>query len=482
MIKQILKFYNNASLAAKSAVAFTICNVLQKGIAIVTTPLFTRIMTTEQYGLATLYNAWSSIFSIFVTLNLSMGVFNNGMVKFEDNRDAFTSSLAGLSTLLAFFALGFVLIISDFLFLTTRLSKLLIYTMFATYLVSPSMDLWASRQRFEFNYKRLVIITLTNVLLTILISSISVIIFTHKGEAKIISTSLVTVIISLTLYIELFKRGKTFYKKEYWKYVLAFNIPLIPHYLSSILLNQADRIMIARYCGDSWTGIYNVAYGLAMSLYLVCSAVGNAFIPWLYRRLKARCFDDVSTTYEFLIIIIGVIALIIIIFAPELMIIMAPQEYYQGVWAIPPITLGAFLLFVYQMFSNVEIYYEKNRFIAIASTSIAILNIILNYIFIKPYGYIACAYTTFFCYFIFAGIHNIFANYIFKQENPGKKLYNIKNIWTIYGIVIILGLSSMALYQYRIFRYLIVLGLIALMFYNRKRFISKFAVLLEKGE
>ena len=60
--------------------------------------IFTRLLTTEQYGLLTVYQSWMAIISVFTTLNLSAGVFNNGMIKYPGQKNQFLSSLLGLST------------------------------------------------------------------------------------------------------------------------------------------------------------------------------------------------------------------------------------------------------------------------------------------------------------------------------------------------------------------------------------------------
>lgn len=77
---------------------YTICNVAQRGISLLSTPIFTRILTTEQYGVYSIYQSWYQILFIFATLNLTYGVYNNGLTKYEDDRLTFTASMQGLST------------------------------------------------------------------------------------------------------------------------------------------------------------------------------------------------------------------------------------------------------------------------------------------------------------------------------------------------------------------------------------------------
>ena len=41
--------YRSLSVQAKAALWFTICSFLQKGISFITVPIFTRLMSTEEY-------------------------------------------------------------------------------------------------------------------------------------------------------------------------------------------------------------------------------------------------------------------------------------------------------------------------------------------------------------------------------------------------------------------------------------------------
>ena len=58
----------------------------------------------------------------------------------------------------------------------------------------------------------------------------------------------------------------------------------------------------------------------------------------------------------------------------------------------PPLTVSVYFLFVYNFFVNIELYYEKKVLVTIASCITAVLNIILNYIAIKYWGYISAEY------------------------------------------------------------------------------------------
>ena len=95
--------YFSLSVETRAAFWFTVCNLLQKGITMITMPIFTRILTTQQYGVFTVYQSWYNLISIIVTLNLSGSLINNGMLKYEGRRDSFISSMQGLSSTVTIF-------------------------------------------------------------------------------------------------------------------------------------------------------------------------------------------------------------------------------------------------------------------------------------------------------------------------------------------------------------------------------------------
>ena len=91
-MKRALSKYKILPLPAKAGVWFTICNSFQKACVFLSIPLFTRMMSAAEYGRVSLYNAWIQLLSVFVTFNLFLGGFNNGMLKYESDRKGYVSS------------------------------------------------------------------------------------------------------------------------------------------------------------------------------------------------------------------------------------------------------------------------------------------------------------------------------------------------------------------------------------------------------
>ena len=251
-MNKLIKKYKAISLPARAVLWFAFCGMLQKGIQFITTPIFTRLLTTAEYGEVSVYLSWYNIISIFTTLNLYMGGFNNGMIQNEDRRDEYLSSMQGLVTIVSLGLYCLYLISSRFWNAFFEMNTLTITVMFTEILIHSSLLFWSARARFEYNYRKLIAYTIPIVTIPPFASILAIIFIKNSNAAlvKIYSNAFFVILLCLPIYYQNIKRGRSFYNKKFWLFGLKFNTPLIPHYLSGIVLNQADRIMIQKMVGN----------------------------------------------------------------------------------------------------------------------------------------------------------------------------------------------------------------------------------------
>lgn len=465
-MKQLLDKYKAMSPVAKAPIWYAICSMIQYGISFITLPIFTEIMTTEQYGLFTVYQSWMSIMVVFTTLNLQYGVLNNAMVKYEDKRDEFISSMIGLVVTLNL--IFFVV----FWLLRSRLSELLgmpvcvIVAMFVEMAMTPAFGFWSGKKRFEYRYREVIAFTLVLAILSPVVGVLTVMNTEDKGVTKIIANVVVLAVLYGFLFSILIARGKKLYVKEYWKYALSFGVSLIPYYLSQMIFNQSDRIMIDKMVGKDKAAIYGVVYGCAMVVNFAISSINNAFVPWTYERLKDKNYKKLNQVAMALCAFIGGILIMVMLVSPEIIRIMAADEYYEGIWTMPSITCSLFFLFVSQLFINVVFYYEKKNYLVWGSVLAAVANIVLNYILIKIFGYVAAGYTTLIAYIIFALCNYVFMN---KMNDTPEQIYDTKIIIWLSLLMIIVTVVITFLYSYIIIRYVVLLAILIACVLMRKK-------------
>ena len=291
----------------------------------------------------------------------------------------------------------------------------------------------------------------------------------NKVNARILSIVVINLIFYSLLFICQIREGKKFYIKKYWISALKFNIPLIPHYLSGTILSVSDRIMIGRMAGDDKAGIYSLAYSLSMIMIIFNSVIFQTLEPWLYKKLKENQTGEFSKIMYPSLIGIAILNLIVIGFAPEIIKIFAPKEYYEAVWIIPPVAMSVYFMFSYTFFAVFEFYYEKPKYIAFATAFAAILNIVLNYIGIKKFGYLAAGYATLICYIIYSGMHYFFMRKICKNFLKNIKVYDLRKLMIISGVFINTALIFLSSYNNIILRYILILLLFGVNLFSIKK-------------
>lgn len=477
MLERVFNKYKTLPVQAKAFFWFAVSNVIQKGISFICTPFLTRILSVEEYGVYNLYNSWHSIVIIFATLNLFLGVFNTGYTEFEGDRDRFISSLQGLSTTLTLgIALLFLLFIG-FIERISKLNRILLFAMLFEFLLVPAFYYWGAKQRFEYKYKSLVFVTIISAFVSSLFSILAAYYSpSKKVEAKIITSIAINCAFYLYFYILNIKKGKVFYSSKYWKYALAFNIPLIPHYLSQTVLNQSDRIMISEICGEAATAFYGLAYNVSIIMTVIISAINDSYVPFTFQSIKRRETTALRKNTNLLLILVALLTLAVICVGPEIILILGTHEYSEAVWVIPPVACAIFFKFLYPLFANVEFYFKKPKYMTIASLFGAIANIVLNFVFIPIYGYVAAAYTTLVCYILFALAHYFVYLKIIKEHNDGIFLYDIKTFTIIAIIVLVIMVIMLFVYSHVVIRYLILLitffATVVFVYKNKDSFLS----------
>lgn len=92
-MNKILDKIKNVPIGVKAAAVYTLASVFSKGLAIITVPIFTRIMSTSEIGVVNLYNSWNSMLNAVVTLSLTSGGYSAALKEFGKERDQYQSSI-----------------------------------------------------------------------------------------------------------------------------------------------------------------------------------------------------------------------------------------------------------------------------------------------------------------------------------------------------------------------------------------------------
>lgn len=457
---KIKKIVSSIPIQTKSALVLVVATFLCKGINIITMPLFTRILTTQEMGIVTTYTSWYAILSAVANLSLDSGSFHIAMEEFKEDRMGYISSIFSLSCLSSFIvgAIFFILksAISDLLGLDSSLIILMILSFF----VFPATNFWLMKQRYEYKYKIIAITTvLSNGVSVIFSAGITFCASKWDGmdlaKVRLFSGNIVLIFTGIFFAYIIIKTGKVLYNKKYWKFVFVVNSPLFIHSLSKHILDVSDKTMISYIVGKQEVGIYGVLYSVSSLSLIIWNAINASLIPYMFEYLrKKENNNSLNKTIVIMLSVYGSTSIILTLAAPEIVKVLATEEYFEAIYLMPPIAAGIFVTALYNIFSNILLYYKATTSIMKATVMVSITNIILNYIFIKQYGYTAASYTTLFSYSLLAFMQYL---YMCKITVPP---FNIKVIFTISIITICFCLFCNLFYKYNTIRYAIILLLI----------------------
>ncbi|HUM84507.1 MAG TPA: oligosaccharide flippase family protein [Lachnospiraceae bacterium] len=479
IIKKTRDRYSNLPVGVKAAMWFTFCSFLQQAISLLTTPVFTRLMTTDEYGVWTVYGSWRSTLGVFITLQLAAGGFGKAMLKFK-NRYAYVSSMICL-TFVSVGAWSVVLFLGRNVFpelLELRLPYL--FSMLVSLFFQQVFSLWAGKQRFEYQYKRLVAITAIATVLTPMFSIVAIQAGANTVDARVYGQAIVNAVCYGGIMIVILVKGRCFYNREYWKYSFPFGLAMIPHYLANSVLSSSDRIMIGQMVGSTESALYNIGYSIANIMVLFLTSVLSAFSPWMMIRIDQKNFQNVKYITNMLGVCFCTLSLLPILAGPEVISILATHEYSQSVWVIPPVAGSIYFIYIHNLFSCVQFFYEKKTFIVVASCSAAAVNVLLNYIFIGLFGYVAAAYTTLFCYMALSVVDFIFLQKIRKKYEIEDKIYDYKMLFLLSIVVVMISVGGNLLYLNRVVRYALLAAVLIIMIVKRKQIISLYKRLKER--
>lgn len=449
-----MKKKKTASLL-KIGFIYLVSNIIVKGVFFLTTPLFTRIMTKEDFGVFNNVSSWASIISIITTLCLYSSI-NKAKYDFDKKINEFMSSITIFGTLFTLFMWLMIEINISFFESFFNMNKICIRSIMIYCLFAPSVQVLLAKYRMYNEYVKVIVLSWITLIASVLSSLLCTYLMDDKVLGRTIGTFGIVGIIDIVFFAIIVFKGKKVSVKML-KYACALSLPLIFHELSGVLLNSSDKIIINQLCGGEDAALYSVAYTISMILTVVLSSLNQAWVPWFFDKLKSADIKSIKDIIPKYIFVFSIFCVTIMLLGPELITLLGGKSYNDAVFVIPPVCFAIFLQFIYTLYVNIEFYLKKSIYISLATTLASIINIVLNYMLIPVFGFMAAAYTTVVGYLLIFVFH-----YIICQRTIYKNIYSLQYIINSIFIMFICMLIILKSYQILILR--IVLLIIAIVF------------------
>lgn len=461
------------SRQVKATAAFTIASLVTQGLNLLATPIYVRYMSTEEIGAVSNFNSWVTILGIIINMMLYGNSYIVAMNEYPDKRDRYSSVALFTSTISTIIAFTIYLIFRRSLGSLFGMNMLLVVIMFLGFLFHPATNMWMTRQRYEYKYIAVLIISSLQAVLSTSISIIAVINTDKIGisapEARIVFTNGVTILIGFFFALYIMIKGRCFFDRTFGRFILKVNTPTIIQALSKTVLDISDRLMIASIIGQTALGIYGTIYSFASLLSILWNALNTAVLPNMF-----ECMNNIDNEKAHLkkiimhiVLIYSIISICFTLIIPELLTIFTSGDYVKEVNLAAPIICGCYLTSLYSIMGNVLLYNKKTSSIAWATGIAAIMNVGLNAIFIKIFGYYAAAYTTLIGFIILS-----FCLYISirRLQNDTKDFCDMRVLLPMYVVTMILIFICPIIFSILWVRYAIIA---MMMFFTACIFIRK---------
>ncbi len=418
--------------------------VIIQGLLFIASPIFSRMLGTENYGVVSLYNTWTMIISAVFSLQVGSTLqVARTQFPLEDQPKYQSSILCFGTTNYLVFSLMILLLINPISRLIKMESMMIVVMMLHSY-GQFCVGFLNAKYTCEFKATQ-------NFLLSVVTSAGSIglsiyLIYQIPQETnywgRILGNAIIYALLALVSWFLLFPKGKTVFHKEYWKFALPLGLPLVLHSLSGLILGQSDRIMLQHMGTASMVGIYSLAYSFSTVLNVIWNALNNSWVPFYFEYTRLGQFDEMKRKAKNYLELFTVLSSGFVLLATEVYHLYADKSFWGGTNLIPILSIGYYMVFLYSFPVNYEFYHQKNKFIAITTILAAICNIILNWVFIRAMGPLGAAIATAIAHAIQFLFHYICAKYIIKK---GDFPFSMKMLMPYTAVFLIIAMLPLVL-------------------------------------
>lgn len=407
---------------AKNTLILGIGQLIPKFISLITLPILTTYLTVGEYGIYDLIISFSSLAIPLLTLLIQQGVFR---FIINDNNYETKSKYITIS-FIVFLLLSLIWFFIVLIFSFCTNNYLLYLLIFILYFFESLYDIVGQvarglGQNIQFSIAVILYSVINLILLIVLVTAnLTNIIFVVIIVACSYFIASVYIFFKLKIYNYINVRSCD---KKAIKDLLKYSCPIIPSSISLWVVNLSDRFLISLFLGTSMNGIYAAANKIPN----LFGTVYNVFnLAWTEDASRTINNSDSSHKYSNLFdsmfnFLIGALILLLA-FSPIMFNLLINEKFNSGYWQIPILFLGVFVNCLVSFYGGLYVALKNTSIVGISSFVGAVLNFILNILFIKTIGLYAASLSTLISFLIIL---------IYRYYNLKKYIqinYNLKNI------------------------------------------------------
>lgn len=361
-------------------------------IALLMLPLYTRWLSTEEYGRVDLINTYATILLSIASCSIASAIFVIPKKSDEDNQKSYFSSgllfliICSAIVILTSFSLGFFPAEGNFI----------IYNRWYIAFLTLSMIWQNYSQQFLRALDKMALFSSCGVIQSIAIASLAFIFIPNLGVQgyllSLIVANFITFIFSFTLsksyhYISIdnIEKGKL-------KELLAYSIPLVPNSIMWWLVNGFNRPLMESYLGLSAIGLYAVAMKFPNIINSLSDVFMNAYSISMIEEYGKTTFKAFfNNTFRIVVFFLTMVAVGIIVFSKLIISIFAAPEFFEAWRILPVLTLSSVFSCAASIVGGIFVARRASKYYFYSSIWGAITSVVFTFALIHIWGLLGCA-------------------------------------------------------------------------------------------
>lgn len=349
----------STSLAMKAGLWYVISTFLVKGLSFITTPIFARIMPEAAYGEFSNYASWQVTLLIITGAELH-NTLSRAYYDFTDEYDSYCSSVTVLSALIT---LGFYVVFllsRSWIFRIVNIPEKYVHILFVMLLFQACKNIFLARERTMYRYKTVAAISVINLVVPTAIA-VALVVLLPESQAlsgRIYGFYLPSAVIGGVCAALVMFKGRSC-KLSHWKYALRLSLPLMLHYLTAYLLTSSNVIIAKNMMGPEGAALLSISSSTLHILTVLFQSLSGAVTTWTMDNLNAESYGKLRKGSIFYTGLLAVVAVGVILLAPEVVWVLGGSRYAEAVYLIPGLVLAVLIQSASSLF-NVILTYDKN--------------------------------------------------------------------------------------------------------------------------
>ena len=383
---------------AKNTAIVSIGKICTQLITFLLLPVYTAVLSNEEYGVVDLLNTLTSLLLPIVTLQIEQGIFRY-LIDCRENNE---KQIKLITTIIRFMIIQSIVCIVIFLCVSPFIHNEYKYFLMANLLMGIFSSLLLQICRGLGDNATYAIGSFITGAFTVVLNVIFIVAFRWGAYGMLGATAISNFICAVYIFLKrkIYKyiKPKQF-DKTILKEIIKYSVPLIPNMISWWIVSASDRTIISAVIGIAQNGIYSAANKFSGVFTTLYSVFNLTWTESASININSEDRDEFfSKILDFVIRFFGCLCLGTIAVMPFVFNILINEKFAEAYYQIPILILGSVFNILVSFVGSIYVAKKLTKEIAKTSIIAAVINIFVNIVLIKSIGLYAASISTVIAY------------------------------------------------------------------------------------